>query len=620
MIKKILCFFVLIIAISLWIYNPPVSAEVTKPQIYWTSLHGIRRSSLSGSNVEWPLREGIYVGSIAIDTAAGKVYWGDWESTSIYRSSLDGSNVETLVTRVRPTCIALDTAANKMYWGAGYGKIMRADLNGTNVEIFIANPDYAAETNANRNYSVNGIALDVDGGKIYWAESGFAKDDGKIKRANLNSTVIETLVPGLRSPSAMALDVEGGRMYWAEAGGIQHANLNGTDIETLPFKVDWITGIALDVEGGKIYWGQLDSFDHPAGAIGGIKRINLDGTNIETIVSEIFELGGIALSLPTADVPDTAIMDRITISEIMVASNGGSLPQWIELYNPSDTHAVSLNGWRLEFVSSRSYATLDTFPEKSIKPQGTLLIVSKQGRSSDNLQNEQIYDLSNLPHLQNFVLLREEFYLKLSNAAGKLVDEVGNFNTDDDKSTWSLPKSLTEDGARASMIRRHVNGVPQLGTDASGWVSAINTNLATRITHYYGHPDDIGAPGIKSGGAVPVTLSGFRAERTDAGVIIKWTTESELDNAGFNILRGETKKGTFKVVNPQLIQGAGTTSERHEYTWTDTIAKPNVVYYYRIEDISHAGDRKQLATVRMRGYVSAAGKLTTKWGDLKLQE
>ena len=95
---------------------------------------------------------------------------------------------------------------------------------------------------------------------------------------------------------------------------------------------------------------------------------------------------------------------------------------------------------------------------------------------------------------------------------------------------------------------------------------------------------------------------------------------SELDNAGFNILRSEIKNGEFKVVNPQLIQGTGTTSERQTYTWTDTTAKPNVVYYYRIEDISHAGVREQLATVRMRGYVSAAGKLTTKWGDLKILE
>ena len=124
---------------------------------------------------------------------------------------------------------------------------------------------------------------------------------------------------------------------------------------------------------------------------------------------------------------------------------------------------------------------------------------------------------------------------------------------------------------------------------------------------------------ITSREPVPVTLSHFRAERTDVGVILKWTTESELDNAGFYILRSETKNGTFKAVNPTLIQGAGTTSERHTYTWTDTTTKPNTVYYYRIEDVSHTGVREQLATVRMRGLVSASGKLTTLWADLKAE-
>ena len=119
---------------------------------------------------------------------------------------------------------------------------------------------------------------------------------------------------------------------------------------------------------------------------------------------------------------------------------------------------------------------------------------------------------------------------------------------------------------------------------------------------------------------LPVTLSYFRAERTDIGVVLKWTTESEVDNAGFYIYRSKTKDGEFKMVNPTMIQGAGTTSERNTYTWTDTTAKPNTVYYYRIEDVSHAGVRKQLATVRMRGLVSASGKLTTRWADLKAQD
>ncbi len=125
---------------------------------------------------------------------------------------------------------------------------------------------------------------------------------------------------------------------------------------------------------------------------------------------------------------------------------------------------------------------------------------------------------------------------------------------------------------------------------------------------------------LKDGGEpLPVNLSHFRAELSDTGVVLKWITESEVDNAGFYIYRSQTKDGEFKVINPTLIQGAGTTSERNEYTWTDSTAKPNVAYYYRIEDISHAGVRKQLATVRMRGLVSASGKLTTKWADLKTQ-
>ena len=169
------------------------------------------------------------------------------------------------------------------------------------------------------------------------------------------------------------------------------------------------------------------------------------------------------------------------------------------------------------------------------------------------------------------------------------------------------------------MIRRYDSDSSYLGTDASAWVSAKNTKLATGATTYYGHPDDIGAPGVRSGGALPVTLSYFRAELTQAGVVLKWTTESEVNNAGFYIHRGQVRDSEFKVINPTMIQGAGTTSERNTYTWKDTTVKSNVAYYYRIEDVSHAGERKQLATVRMRGLASASGKLTTLWADLKAE-
>ena len=131
----------------------------------------------------------------------------------------------------------------------------------------------------------------------------------------------------------------------------------------------------------------------------------------------------------------------------------------------------------------------------------------------------------------------------------------------------------------------------------------MNTNVKIYLEH--------------GGEPLPVNLSYFRADHTEAGVKLKWITESEMDNAGFYIYRSTSKDDQFKVVNPKIIQGAGTTGERNEYTWTDTSAKPNTVYYYRIEDVSQAGVREQLAIVRLRGLISAHGKLTTIWADLK---
>lgn len=113
-------------------------------------------------------------------------------------------------------------------------------------------------------------------------------------------------------------------------------------------------------------------------------------------------------------------------------------------------------------------------------------------------------------------------------------------------------------------------------------------------------------------------LSSFYAKRNDAwAVTISWTTESELDNAGFNISRSNSRSGEFTRINAQLIPGAGTTGETNKYTWTDTSAKRNVVYYYQIEDVSLAGEHRTLRTTRLKGYVGAAGKMETSWAALK---
>ena len=322
---------------------------------------------------------------------------------------------------------------------------------------------------------------------------------------------------------------------------------------------------------------------------------------------------------------------QISISEVMFTNTIGNrtASQWIELYNNSKTEAVNLTGWVITIESrhvNRNRHAVFTFNDLNVLPNQTMLLVSDVASKSTNLPDSRVYNFLAQPvpeYFQKFldakILSPDGFYIQISSPDGIIVDTVGNLDGDSqtqDTPAWELPAGTTESGARSSILRRyHENRLPFVGTEALNWRNASDVKLGKST--YFGDPNDVGNPGYTFGGVLPVTLSHFQAERTKIGVIIKWTTESEVDNAGFNIYRSSTKNGEFKIVNPTMIQGAGTTGERNEYTWTDTTSKPNTVYYYRIEDISFAGERKQLATIRLRGFISANGKFTTRWGAMK---
>ena len=327
----------------------------------------------------------------------------------------------------------------------------------------------------------------------------------------------------------------------------------------------------------------------------------------------------------------------VTLSEIMFDSGGGTLPQWIELYNNSKTDAMNLNRWELEIQNvnsedlvGRPIVTL-TLGEKVIQPNQTLLIVTGPARASSDsyLPADRVYDLLAL-HEKNLRIKRardtflstEGFYLKLSDRNENLVDEVGNRDSDrrsDDAPAWALPLSA-EAGVRSSLIRRYDNGVALPGRKRASWVLAARIKPFDESLHY-GHADDIGTPGHREGGALPVELSRFSLTRTEAGaVVLTWTTESEVDNAGFNLRRSEKRASGFTLLNPALIAGAGTTGERQTYTFTDTSAKPGVEYYYQIEEVAFDGKRETLVTRLLPGPVSASNRMLTTFGEVKQQE
>jgi hypothetical protein len=73
-------------------------------------------------------------------------------------------------------------------------------------------------------------------------------------------------------------------------------------------------------------------------------------------------------------------------------------------------------------------------------------------------------------------------------------------------------------------------------------------------------------------------------------IIIEWATASEIDNAGFNLWRSETKDGKYTRINSKLIAAKGGTIQEAEYSYTDNTAKVGVKYYYKLEDIDTSGN------------------------------
>ena len=285
---------------------------------------------------------------------------------------------------------------------------------------------------------------------------------------------------------------------------------------------------------------------------------------------------------------------QIYISEIMF-TGGGTLPQWIEISNGSRSEQVNLGGWTLIVENATADADVSvgakavfTIPEETrIDPSGqndtpsTILVVTETGRNNldGRMADGQVVNLLSDQQVELLLLgVTKRRYSLLSDMAFKITlappepditlsatDVVGNLGADGTV-TWALP--MNEDGARSSILRRHIPvsigpAEPKDGEMMESWVLASDTSFA-QSTHlsvhsYYGLPTDVGTPGFRAGGALPVELSHFRPARNKetGAVVITWSTQSELNNAGFFIKRSQQRDGEFQIINATMIAWRG---------------------------------------------------------------
>jgi len=96
-------------------------------------------------------------------------------------------------------------------------------------------------------------------------------------------------------------------------------------------------------------------------------------------------------------------------------------------------------------------------------------------------------------------------------------------------------------------------------------------------------------------GTLPVELSSFEAlycydHTGNSFISINWSTASEIDVIGYNVYRADIDDySQMEMVNLALIEGHGTTTQHHAYSFHDDIADPMITHYYWLESVDYGG-------------------------------
>jgi len=183
------------------------------------------------------------------------------DGPALYRATLDGKAVELLI---RESCgdIEVDTRNGKIYFiSISYG-IKRANLDGTEVEYLVPHK---------RNIAY--ISVDIENNRIYWT----AEDEGVIRRATLDGDNVEDIIH-INDPLGIALDLSNGKIYFSSHGEIYRADLDGSNLARIRERKNWNWIYDLAVGGSQLYWGDSE---------GNIYRADLDGKECVPIITGI---------------------------------------------------------------------------------------------------------------------------------------------------------------------------------------------------------------------------------------------------------------------------------------------------------------------------------------------
>jgi DNA-binding beta-propeller fold protein YncE len=270
-----------------------------------------------GSDRKVIVTECRYPDGIVVDVAAGHIYWTNMGNPkandgSIERADLDGRNRKTIVPQggtFTPKQLQLEKKSRKLYWCDREGmRVMRANLDGSNIETLVDTSQGDPRPGPDATKWCVGVAVDVDGGKLYWTQKGADNaGEGRMFRAGIeiptgqtasNRADIEVLYDGLPEPIDLDLDLNNRVMYWTDRGDPPRGNTvnrapmdsaaKGRPAPEIVFShlMEGI-GIALDLKGDRMF---ITDFG------GDVLSARLDGSDKKVLLVAQGNLTGIAYS------------------------------------------------------------------------------------------------------------------------------------------------------------------------------------------------------------------------------------------------------------------------------------------------------------------------------------
>jgi len=288
----------------------------------------------------------------------------------------------------------------------------------------------------------------------------------------------------------------------------------------------------------------------------------VDATNpIERSMKDRYDFSAISLCSVLEDMPADTYFFQLSQKENSAAASAHIQTEHCNLVAVSLAHnnsgtPINFEGFKVSGSGGTSSTSYTNIISKSLSNDisGKLFLQSQyQITSTADATSGSMQITSNSGSTQNQPLSR---YMRLSTNKGSGTNlAINNHNS----GSFTAYQQLKRDAG-------------------SGTLNLSNAHL---VGFFLSSDDEI----------LPVTLSSFTAAHINNQSTLNWTTQSENQNSGWNVLRNTTPEyNSAAQLNGSIIDGYGTTSEPSNYSFIDeTDLEPGQTYWYWLESISYSG-------------------------------